>query len=116
MTGSVVRANLSTLEGSPNVSLLQSLHGIVPGLNVGVATQAGDDPSISIRGRNSISGTTSPLIVLDGIIYRGNITDINPNDIESIDVLKDASSTAIYGSQASNGVLLITSKNGENSV
>ena len=59
---------------------------------------------------NSISGSTEPLVVLDGVIYRGNISDINPSDIASIDVLKDASSTAIYGSQAANGVLMITTK------
>src|SRR5690606_29045827 len=55
----------------------------------------------------------APLIVLDGAIYRGNVMDLNPNDIQSVDVLKDASSTAIYGSQASNGVILLTSKNGK---
>jgi TonB-linked SusC/RagA family outer membrane protein len=110
ITGSVVRADISKLKESPNVSIGQSLQGTVPGLNVGAVNTAGSDPSISIRGRNSISGSTSPLIVLDGIIYRGSLVDINPGDIESIDVLKDASATAIYGSQASNGVLLITSK------
>lgn len=111
LTGAVVRADLKAMQNSPNVSLVQGLKGVVSGLNVGVSTQAGAAPEISIRGRNSISGTTSPLIVLDGIVYRGNLTDINPSDIESIDVLKDASSAAIYGSQAANGVLLITSKN-----
>ncbi|MDR1883045.1 MAG: TonB-dependent receptor [Prevotella sp.] len=110
LTGSVVRADLTVLQESPNVSLLSGLHGTVPGLNVGATTQAGSDPGISIRGRNSISAGTGPLIVLDGIIYRGNIVDINPNDIESVDILKDASAAAIYGSQASNGVMLITSK------
>jgi TonB-linked SusC/RagA family outer membrane protein len=110
VTGSVVRADMSKLRESPNVSLGQSLQGTVPGLNVGAVTSAGSDPSISIRGRNSISGGTSPLIVLDGIIYRGSLVDINSNDIESIDILKDASAAAIYGSQASNGVMLITSK------
>lgn len=110
LTGAVARSDLSTLENSPNVNVLQSLKGIVPGLNIGAVTRAGDSPSISIRGQNSISGTTSPLIVLDGIIYRGDLVDINPNDIESIDVLKDASSAAIYGSQGANGVLLITTK------
>ncbi len=114
VTGAVVRANIESFSESPNVSILQSLQGAVPGLNVGAVTQAGSDPSISIRGRNSISGGTSPLIVLDGIIYRGNLVDINPNDIASIDVLKDASAAAIYGSQASNGVILITSKTGKN--
>ena len=110
VTGAVVRADMSKLRESPNVSLGQSLQGTVPGLNVGGVTQAGTDPGISIRVRNSISGNTSPLIVLDGIIYRGSLVDINPGDIESIDVLKDASAAAIYGSQASNGVMLITSK------
>lgn len=84
-------------------------------MNIGVATKAGDSPAISIRGRNSISGSTEPLVVLDGVIYRGNIVDINPSDIESIDVLKDASSTAIYGSQAANGVLMITTKTAKKS-
>jgi len=110
VTGAVARANLSVLENSPNVNILQTLKGVVPGLNIGAITTAGGEPDITIRGRNSISGTTRPLIVLDGIIYRGAFTDINPNDIQSVDVLKDASSTAIYGSQGANGVVLITTK------
>ena len=110
VTGAVVRADLSKLQESPNVSLGQSLQGTVPGLNVGAVNTAGSDPGITIRGRNSLSGGTGPLIVLDGIIYRGALVDLNSNDIESIDVLKDASASAIYGSQASNGVLLVTSK------
>ncbi len=110
LAGSVVRANLSTLQESPNVNLMQGLHGTTPGLNVGQVTSAGSEPTISIRGKNSISGTSSPLIVLDGIVFRGNMTDINPNDVESIDILKDASAAAIYGSQAANGVILITTK------
>ena len=113
LTGSVVRADLSTLQESPNISLASSLQGVVPGLNVGTPTKAGEEPSISIRGRNSLSGGASPLIVLDGIIFRGSMIDINPSDIQSVDVLKDASSTAIYGAQASNGVILITSKMGK---
>lgn len=113
ITGAVASANLNAFKESPNVSILQSLQGSVPGLNVGAVTQAGTDPSITIRGRNSISGGQGPLIVLDGIIYRGSIVDINPNDVASIDVLKDASAAAVYGSQASNGVILITSKTGK---
>ena len=113
LTGSVTRANIGSFKESSNVSLTQSLQGVVPGLNVGQVTAAGQDASISIRGRTTISGTTSPLIVLDGVIYRGNLVDISSQDIESIDVLKDASATAIYGSQASNGVLIITSKKGK---
>ena len=72
----------------------------------------GESPSIQIRGKNTISGSTDVLIVLDGIIYTGDISSINPADIERVDVLKDASATAVYGAQAANGVLLITSKRG----
>lgn len=112
LTGSVVRADLSALQDSPNTNIMNALQGLVAGLNVGATASAGDDPTFSIRGRTSISGSTTPLLVLDGSIYRGNMSDINVNDVASIDVLKDASATAIYGSQASNGVLLITTKTG----
>ena len=112
LTGAVVRADLAALQESPNTNIMNALQGLVAGLNVGVSGSAGADPEFSIRGRTSISGSTTPLIVLDGIIYRGNMSDINVNDVASIDVLKDASATAIYGSQASNGVLLITTKMG----
>lgn len=113
LAGSVVRADMSTLQESPNISLASALQGTVPGLNVGATTGAGEGPDMSIRGRTSISGGNSPLIVLDGIIFRGNMIDINMNDVESVDILKDASAAAIYGSEASNGVILITSKTGK---
>lgn len=112
LTGAVTRANIQAFEKSTNTNLLQSLQGSVPGLNVGQASSAGADPGISIRGANTISGSTSVLIILDGIIYTGSLSSINPADIESVDVLKDASATAVYGAQAANGVLLITSKKG----
>ncbi len=112
VTGAVSRANIQAFEKSANTNLMQSLQGTVPGLNVGQATSAGGTPELSIRGANTISGNTSVLIILDGIIYTGSLSSINPADIESIDVLKDASSTAVYGAQAANGVLLITSKKG----
>ena len=73
----------------------------------------GTDPEIIIRGYNSLSSSNTPLIILDGIPFDGGITQINPNDIQSFDVLKDASSTAIYGSRGSNGVILITTKSGK---
>ncbi len=114
LTGAVVRADIEALEEQPNTNLLQSLQGNVPGLNVGVETQAGETPSFSIRGQNSLSGSGEPLVVVDGIIYRGNLRDLNTNDIASVDVLKDASSTAVYGSQAANGVIIITTKSGQN--
>lgn len=112
VTGAVSRANIQAFEKSTNTNLLQSLQGTVPGLNVGQASSAGASPEISIRGANTISGSTSVLVILDGIIFTGNLSSINPADIESVDVLKDASATAVYGAQAANGVLLITSKKG----
>ncbi len=113
LTGSVVRADIQSFADQANSNILQSLQGTVPGLNVGVSTTAGQAPSYSIRGQNNLSsGNNAPLIVVDGIIYRGNIEDLNPDDIKSVDILKDASSTAIYGSQAANGVIIITTKSG----
>ncbi len=113
LTGAVVSANIKDFEKSPNTNILQSLQGTVPGLNIGQVTSAGTTPDISIRGTNTLSGNKSVLIVLDGIIYNSSLSSINPNDIESIDVLKDASATAVYGAQAANGVLLITTKRGK---
>lgn len=113
LTGSVTRVRSEELQEKQNVSLMESLHGSIPGLNIGQVNRAGGQPSISIRGTTSISGVQSPLIVLDGVIFRGNIIDININDVESVDVLKDASAAAVYGSQASNGVIIITSKKGK---
>ena len=113
LTGAVISANIKDFEKSPNTNILQSLQGTVPGLNVGQVTAAGSSPSIQIRGKNTLSGSESVLIVLDGIIYNNSLSSINPNDIESIDVLKDASATAVYGAQAANGVLLITTKRGK---
>ncbi|SIT13800.1 TonB-linked outer membrane protein, SusC/RagA family [Zobellia uliginosa] len=115
LTGAVASADLSTATETSNVSVVQALQGSIAGLNVGAVTSAGQNPSLSIRGQSTLSsagGDNQPLIVLDGIIYRGSIVDINSADIASIEVLKDASSAAIYGSQASNGVIVITSKNG----
>ena len=115
LTGSVARVTDEVITERQGVSLMQSLQGSTAGLNVGQVDQAGENPSISIRGTTSISGSQSPLIVVDGVIFRGNLIDINPNDIKSVDILKDASSAAIYGSQATNGVLIITTKSGERS-
>ncbi len=113
VTGSVVRADIEAFRESPNVNIAQSLQGSVPGLNVGQVNRAGQNPSISVRGRTTLSGNQSVLIVVDGIIFTGSLSDLNPNDIESIDVLKDASSMAIFGAQAANGVIMITTKSGK---
>ncbi|HWV31238.1 MAG TPA: TonB-dependent receptor [Dyadobacter sp.] len=113
LTGSVVRADIQAFRESPNVNLAQSLQGSVPGLNVGQVTAAGANPTISIRGRTTINGNQNVLLVVDGIIFTGSMSDLNPADIESVDVLKDPSSMAIYGAQAANGVILITTKGGQ---
>jgi TonB-dependent starch-binding outer membrane protein SusC len=113
-TGSVssVKMENSPVALMPNMNALESLKGNVAGLNVGATNSAGGQPSMDIRGQNSISGDNNPLIVLDGVIYPGSLNDINPNDIASFDILKDAVSVAIYGSRSANGVIAITTKKG----
>lgn len=116
LTGSIMSVKMKEEYNQlSNVSVIQSLQGSIAGLNVGATNRAGQEPTLSIRGYNSLStqaADIAPLIVLDGTIYRGKLIDLNSNDIESIDILKDASSAAIYGSQASNGVIIITTRKG----
>ncbi len=113
-TGSVssVKVENSPIALMPNMNALESLKGNVAGLNIGATNSAGGTPAMDIRGQNSIYGNNDPLIVLDGVIYPGSLSDINPNDIASYDVLKDAVSSAVYGSRSSNGVIIITTKKG----
>ncbi|MCP4313550.1 MAG: TonB-dependent receptor [Bacteroidetes bacterium] len=113
LTGAVVRVDLEKRANNANISVLQALQGSVPGINIGISDEIGEDPDLSIRGKTSISGSDKPLIVLDGIIFNGRINDLNTNDIKSIDVLKDASAAAVYGSRSANGVILITTKTGK---
>ncbi|MEC3880057.1 SusC/RagA family TonB-linked outer membrane protein [Parapedobacter sp. 10938] len=113
LTGAIVTADIEAFREAPNTNILQSVKGTVPGLQIGQTNQAGAEPAIEIRGRNTINGNTSVLIVVDGIIYNGRLGDLNPVDIESVNILKDASSKAIYGAQAANGVMLITTKGGK---
>jgi TonB-linked SusC/RagA family outer membrane protein len=112
VTGSVVRANLDDFRNAPTTNVASLLQGTVPGLNVGQVNRAGATPSIGIRGQNTLGGNQNVLIILDGVQYNGSLTSINPDDIASIDILKDASATAVYGAQAANGVILITSRKG----
>ncbi len=113
VTGSVMSVKPSDLENMPNANIVQSLQGKLPGLNiVNTGTSAEGSTKMRIRAQNSINADAGPLIVLDGIQYEGFLSEINPNDIESIEVLKDASSAAIYGARAAGGVLLITTKKG----
>lgn len=114
ITGSVVSLDQKRLDDLPNTNFVQALAGAVPGLSV-VLNSAGaeqNNNSLIIRGSNSIKATNTPLIIIDGVPYNGNISDINPVDIASIDILKDASAAAIYGSRSSNGVILVTTKRG----
>ncbi len=114
VTGSVASIDMERLDEVPNTSVVEALQGAMPGVSVRT-TGAGAEPDLSlmVRGRHSITANTSPLVVLDGIPYNGSLSEINQNDIASIDVLKDASAAAIYGSRGANGVILITSKQGD---
>ncbi|HBE41497.1 MAG TPA: SusC/RagA family TonB-linked outer membrane protein [Bacteroidales bacterium] len=113
-TGTVGSLNVETSPVSqlPKFNALESLKGSISGLDIGATNTAGGQPSMLIRGQNSISGSNDPLIVLDGVIFLGSLGDINPNDIASFDVLKDAVSAAAYGSRSANGVIAITTKKG----
>ncbi len=113
LTGSVVRVTMDEKATLANMNLSQAMSGTTAGVNVTSAGLAGSDPSLSIRGQTSLSASDAPLIVLDGIIYNGSISNINISDIESVDILKDASAAAVYGSRSANGVMLITTKKGK---
>lgn len=112
VTGSITKIDMKQTENLPNTNITQSLRGRVAGVQFIDNGRPGQNGSILIRGPRSLSGGNSPLIVLDGIFFNGSLADINPNDIESMEVLKDASAAAIYGARAANGVILITSKKG----
>ena len=116
LTGSVVQIDPSKLADQNPGSVQDLLRG-TPGLQIGFDSSAkGSGASIQLRGQNSLytSGShNSPLIILDGMQFAGELSEINPDDIEQIDVLKDASSAAIYGAKAASGVIIITTKKGK---
>lgn len=113
LTGAVKRVNLETSPAVANTNLSQALVGSTAGVNTAQSGYAGGDVTVSIRGKNSFSASQDPLIVLDGIIYNGSMSDINVNDISNIDILKDASAAAVYGARSANGVILVTTKKGK---
>ena len=114
LTGSVQEVKSEAIEIRPVSSVASALEGTVSGVQVNSTYGSpGSDPSIRIRGVGTVNGSTSPLYVIDGVPYGGNISDLNPADIESMSVLKDAASAALYGNRASNGVILITTKKGK---
>jgi TonB-dependent starch-binding outer membrane protein SusC len=112
LTGSVSRIESSRIAQMAPTQITEALSGTVAGLYSTQGASAAGGGSLEIRGPSSLAAATSPLIVLDGVIYPGSMRDINPNDIESIDILRDASSSAIFGSRAAAGVILITTKRG----
>ncbi|MBD1394736.1 TonB-dependent receptor [Mucilaginibacter sp. ZB1P21] len=113
LTGSVGSISAKTLQERPQTNLEQELGGKIAGVNVSSNSgEPGGDTKIRIRGYSSINTNTDPLYVVDGIVWTAGGNAINPNDVASIDVLKDASSTAIYGTRGANGVILVTTKRG----
>ncbi|REA64252.1 SusC/RagA family protein [Dyadobacter luteus] len=114
VTGSVVSITGDIMREVPSANLSQALQGRVVGVDISqTSTKPGSAMQILIRGQRSLRADNNPLIVLDGIPFAGSLTDINPNNIKSLDILKDASATAIYGSRGANGVILITTNSGK---
>lgn len=116
LTGAVSSVKADDISRTTVPNAMQAMQARVPGLDIQQSNgQAGAGISLNLRGNRSISASNSPLILVDGIAY-GSTLDINPSDIESMEVLKDASSTAIYGTRGANGVILITTKRGKEGV
>ena len=114
LTGGIVAVGQEKLQMVTTNNLMDKLAGQIPGMNVTTGNaKPGEDQSLRVRGENSLSADNSPLIVMDGIPYSGSLGDIDPDIIENMSVLKDASSAAIYGSRGANGVILIQTKKGK---
>ncbi len=113
LSSSVGRVDREVIENQQLVSVGTALQGTVPGVNIVTGSgQPGVNPQIRIRGISSINSSADPLIVLDGAVYNGDLNTVDPNDIESISVLKDAAAAALYGARAASGVILINTKIG----
>lgn len=113
LTGAISRVKAEKMEVEAPRSVQDLLRASAAGLSISMSTDAAGTADLQVRGKNSLKAGSSPLLVLDGVIYDGSLQDINPMDIESIDVLKDASSVAVYGAKAANGVVAITTKKGK---
>lgn len=115
-TGSATQIKSDQLENRPLTNALSVLEGATSGVQIqSSAGQPGAAPEVRIRGFSSVNGSNTPLYIVDGVPYAGDISNLNSNDIESLSVLKDASSTSLYGSKAANGVVIITTKSGKSS-
>ncbi len=113
-TGSVTQINATDIIERPVTNVLTALDGAAAGIRLTPANgQPGSSPTIRVRGIGSVNASSSPLIVVDGVEFIGDFSSLNPNDISSLSILKDAASTSLYGSRAANGVILITTKKGK---
>lgn len=116
LTGSVVNVDSKTLLQRPATNINQALQGNAAGVFVSNGTRPSDDATIKIRGTNTINAGSNPIYVVDGVVMennQGGFNSINANDVASIQVLKDASATALYGSRGANGVVVVTTKKGQ---
>jgi TonB-linked SusC/RagA family outer membrane protein len=114
--GSVSTVTAADIAKRPVTNVLSALAGSAPGVQVSSGGgQPGSSPAIVMRGFGSLSASNSPIIVLDGAVYQGNMASINPSDVESISLLKDATATSLYGARGGNGVILVTTKRGRRS-
>lgn len=112
LTGAVASMKNKDVTIAPTSNVMEALQGKIAGMDITKSSgQVGENPTILLRGTRSIYGSNEPLFIIDGI--PGNYSQVNPSDVESVDVLKDASSTAIYGSAGANGVIIITTKRGK---
>lgn len=113
VTGSVASIGGKEMREVPSANITEALHGRLPGVQLTqTSSRPGAGRQIRIRGTRSLTASNDPLIVLDGIPFAGSINDIDPNSITSVDILKDASATAIYGARGANGVILVTTNRG----
>ena len=116
VTGSTITIKSETLNEIKAPNIFNQLQGRAAGVDiVSNSSQIGAGGEIRIRGNRSITGNNNPLIVVDGMVYGGSVNDLNPENIASVDILKDASATAIYGSRGANGVIIVTTKRGSSS-
>jgi TonB-dependent starch-binding outer membrane protein SusC len=114
LTGAVSQIKATQLENENPKNVSDMLRGNAPGLDVGFdGSTKGGSANLQIRGKGTLTASSTPLIVLDGVIFPGDLSDINPNDIATLDILKDASSAAVFGARSANGVILITTKKGK---
>lgn len=111
VTGAMARVTSKVIEDRPVQNALQAMQGRVTGVDITSNNRPGELGDIRIRGNRSLTADNNPLYVIDGIpMSAGSIADVNPSDIESMEILKDASATAIYGSRGANGVILVTNQ------